>query len=133
MERPIGTERDLVLSTHDFSRAVMRLYYALPSWLRVAALRMALGNPFRLKRNAGTVTVTTVNAVGGSPGWILPTRSLHTLSFALGSVTRKPWVVDGAVQVREILNLTVAFDHDAIDGVPARHFMQALVKRLEGE
>ena len=36
-----------------------------------------------------------------------------------------------AVQVREILNLTVAFNHDAIDGVPARKFMQDLVSQIE--
>ena len=92
---------------------------------------MSFLNPFRAKALSGTVTVTTVNAIGKSPGWILPTRSLHNLFFALGTITRKPWVVDDTVQVREILNLTVAFNHDAIDGVPARKFMQDLVRQVE--
>jgi hypothetical protein len=43
---------------------------------------------------------------------------------------RKPWVIDDSVQVRKILNLTVAFNHDAIDGVPARRFMQDLVSQI---
>jgi hypothetical protein len=130
-ERRIGSERDYILSDHRFSTLALRLYYALPSILRVFALRRIVGNPFRMKRHAGTVMVTTVNAVGTSPAWILPTRSMHNLSFALGSVTSKPWVVDGTVKVREVLNLTVAFNHDAIDGVPAKRFIQELVKRLE--
>jgi pyruvate/2-oxoglutarate dehydrogenase complex dihydrolipoamide acyltransferase (E2) component len=40
-------------------------------------------------------------------------------------------VVDGKIQVREILNLTVLFDHDVIDGSPAARFVDKLVKRLE--
>ncbi len=75
--------------------------------------------------------VTTVNAAGKYGGWILPTRSLHNLSIALGSVMKKPWVVDGAVKVRDILHMTVTFNHDVIDGVPARRFVQDLASLIE--
>jgi pyruvate/2-oxoglutarate dehydrogenase complex dihydrolipoamide acyltransferase (E2) component len=67
---------------------------------------------------------------GRFPGWILP-KSLHNLCFGIGAVVPKPWVVDGKIQVREILNLTVLFDHDVIDGSPAARFVDKLVKRLE--
>jgi hypothetical protein len=127
----IVNERDFILSEHGLSKLALRLYYALPSALRVFAMRRLFGNPFRAKTLSGTITVTTVNAIGKSSGWILPTRSMHNLSIALGTITRKPWVVDGTVQVREILNLTVAFNHDVIDGVPARRFMQDLVSQVE--
>ena len=127
----IVNERDFILSEHGLSKLVLQLYYALPSALRVFAMQRLFANPFRARELSGTVTVTTVNAIGKSSGWILPTRSMHNLSFALGTITRKPWVVDDSVQVREILNLTVAFNHDAIDGVPARRFMQDLVSQIE--
>jgi len=127
----IEDERDYILSSHGFSRAALRLYYRLPQRLRVLALKVMLADPFRARRISGTVTVTTVNAIGESSGWILPTRSWHNLLFALGTVTRKPWVVRGEVKVREILNLTVGFNHDVVDGVPARRFMQHLIRRME--
>jgi pyruvate/2-oxoglutarate dehydrogenase complex dihydrolipoamide acyltransferase (E2) component len=131
IDHSIVNERDFILSEHGLSNLALKLYYALPSALRVFAMQRLFANPFRARRLSGTVTVTTVNAIGKTSGWIVPTRSLHNLFFALGTITRKPWVVNDAVQVREILNLTVAFNHDAIDGVPARRFMQDLVGRIE--
>ncbi len=127
----IEDERSHILGKHAFSRPTLRLYYRLPSFLRIAALKWLTANPFRAKRHSGTVTVTTVNAVGNAPGWILPTRSWHNIFFALGTVTRKPWVVHNDIQAREILNLSVVFNHDVIDGVPARRFMQDLVSNIE--
>ena len=128
----VQSEKDYILSRHRFSRASLRLYYRLPQWTRVTILGWLLArNPFRAKRNSGTVLVTTVNAIGRSAGWILPTRSLHNLSVGLGSISRKPWVVDGKVVVRDILHLTISMNHDVIDGVPARRFVQDLASIIE--
>jgi hypothetical protein len=105
--RRILDEQDFILSKHQFSTAALTLYYRLPQWVRLLAFKWLFGNPFRAKRNSGTVLMTPVNATGSSGGWILPTRSLHNLSIGLGSVTKKPWVVDGEIKVRDILHLTV--------------------------
>ncbi len=40
-------------------------------------------------------------------------------------------MVDGRVEPREILNLTVVFDHDVIDGAPAARFVHRLVELIE--
>jgi pyruvate/2-oxoglutarate dehydrogenase complex dihydrolipoamide acyltransferase (E2) component len=79
----------------------------------------------------GTVVVTSIGSVGRLPGWVIP-RSMHNLCFALGSVIRKPWVVGDRIEIREILHMTVLFDHDVVDGAPAARFMVNLVERLEG-
>jgi pyruvate/2-oxoglutarate dehydrogenase complex dihydrolipoamide acyltransferase (E2) component len=129
--RKVADERDYILSTHRFSTAVLKLYYRLPQWARLLAYRWLFGNPFRAKANSGTVLVTTVGATGSAAGWILPTRGLHNLSVGLGSVTRKPWVVGTEIRIRDILHLTVTFNHDVIDGVPARRFVQDLVSVIE--
>ncbi len=129
--RGVADERDYTLSEHGIPPAVLRLYYRLPSSLRVLAFRWLLANPFRARRASGTVMVTTVNATGSAAGWLLATRSLHNLSIGLGSVSRKPWVVNGRVEPRDILHLAVTFDHDVIDGVPARKFLSALVARIQ--
>jgi pyruvate/2-oxoglutarate dehydrogenase complex dihydrolipoamide acyltransferase (E2) component len=40
-------------------------------------------------------------------------------------------MVDGRVEQREILNLTVTFDHDIVDGGPATRFTRRLVELIE--
>jgi pyruvate/2-oxoglutarate dehydrogenase complex dihydrolipoamide acyltransferase (E2) component len=127
----ITDERDYIRSAHSFSRGLMKLYYLLPGWLRVLAVKRLAGNPHRLKHHSGTVTVTTVSAIGQGAGWIPPTRSWHNLFFGLGTISRKPWVVRNRIEVRDVLNLTVAFNHDVVDGSPARRFLRTLVERVE--
>jgi pyruvate/2-oxoglutarate dehydrogenase complex dihydrolipoamide acyltransferase (E2) component len=127
----IRDERDYVLGEGKRSRTAMRLFYALPQALRVFLLRRILASPFRSKEMMGTAIVTSVGAVGRLSGWVIP-RSLHGLCFALGSIVRKPWVVGDRVAIREILHLTVLFDHDAVDGAPAMRFASRLVDRLQG-
>jgi pyruvate/2-oxoglutarate dehydrogenase complex dihydrolipoamide acyltransferase (E2) component len=43
----------------------------------------------------------------------------------------KPAVIEGRVEPREILNLTVLFDHDSVDGAPATRFVKRLVELIE--
>jgi len=127
----VTDEHDYILSTHSFDTTALRLYYSLPQFLRLWIWKLIFGNPFRSQKHSGTVLVTTVNAIGKSSAWVIPTRSMIGLSFALGTITKKPWVHNNEVKVREILNLTVSLDHDVIDGAPARRFMQDLIKSLE--
>jgi len=104
LRHQIATERDYILSDHAFARSALTLYYNLPQFVRVWIWKLIFRNPFRAKEHSGTVMVTTVNAVGPFSGWIVPTRSMHGLSFALGTITRKPWVHGGQIEQREILN-----------------------------
>jgi pyruvate/2-oxoglutarate dehydrogenase complex dihydrolipoamide acyltransferase (E2) component len=41
--------------------------------------------------------------------------------------------VEDRIEPREILNLTVAFDHDVVDGAPAARFVERLVDLIESE
>ena len=43
---------------------------------------------------------------------------------------QKPVARDGQVVVRQMLPLTLAFDHRIVDGADAARFMTALVERL---
>jgi pyruvate/2-oxoglutarate dehydrogenase complex dihydrolipoamide acyltransferase (E2) component len=40
-------------------------------------------------------------------------------------------VIEGQIVPREILNLTVTFDHEVIDGAPAVRFTRRLVELIE--
>ena len=52
---------------------------------------------------------------------------------ALGrwGIIRKPAIVDGRIEPRDMLCLTVGFDHDVVDGAPAARFVERLVALIE--
>jgi len=80
---------------------------------------------------SGTVFVTAVGMFGkGHSGWGIATTP-QSLSLVVGSISWKPAVVDGRIEPREILNLTVQFDHDVVDGAPAARFVRRLVELIE--
>ena len=88
-------------------------------------------DPAILASMAGTVAVTSVGMFGGGhSGWgLTPTGS--SLGLVVGGTAWKPAIVEGRVEPREILNLTVMFDHDVIDGAPATRFTRRLVELIE--
>ncbi|WP_426242352.1 dihydrolipoamide acetyltransferase family protein [Nocardioides sp. LHG3406-4] len=63
----------------------------------------------------GTVTITNIGALGvdgGTP--ILNPGESAILAF--GAVRRQPWVVDDEIQIREVAQLALSFDHRLVDG-----------------
>jgi hypothetical protein len=81
---------------------------------------------------AGSVGITAVGMFGkGQGGWGL-SPTMHSLDLVVGGIVAKPAVVDGRIEPREILHLTVVFDHDVIDGAPAARFTRRLVELIEG-
>lgn len=67
---------------------------------------------------------------GEGGGWGIPVPN-HTLQLTLGGMATKPALVDGAIQAREFLSVTVSFDHDIVDGAPAARFTQRLKELVE--
>ena len=59
------------------------------------------------------------------PVWLIP-LSAATVALAVGGIARRPVVVDGEIQDREHLSLTVSFNHDIVDGAPAARFVGRL-------
>ena len=117
----------------------------MPNWFRSAMLlpwplsglsKSLLGtimrrNPALVVAMAGTVGITSVGMFGGGhSGWGV-TPSAQNLSLVVGGAAWKPLVIEGEVEPREILNLTVAFNHDVIDGAPATRFTRRLVELIE--
>ena len=99
----------------------------------VALLRAVIRrDPTITVAQAGTVGVTAVGMFGKgqSSGWGL-TPPMHSLFLIVGSIARKPAVVENRIEPREILNLTVGFNHDVVDGAPAARFVRRLVELIE--
>jgi len=112
-------------------RSAMLLPWPL-SRLVIALLRLnGRRDPTIAVSMGGTVAITSVGMFGGGhSGWGL-SPTLHPLGLVVGGITWKPTVVEGRIEPREILNLTVTFDHDIVDGGPATRFVRRLVELIE--
>jgi len=51
--------------------------------------------------------------------------------LAVGAILERPWVHNGQVAVRKIVNVTLTYDHRTIYGAEAARFMATLVSNLE--
>jgi len=79
----------------------------------------------------GTVALTSVGLFGGGhSGWGI-SATPQPLGLVVGGIAWKPAVVDGHIEPREMLSLTVSFDHDIVDGGPATRFVKRLVELIE--
>jgi pyruvate/2-oxoglutarate dehydrogenase complex dihydrolipoamide acyltransferase (E2) component len=65
-----------------------------------------------------------------SAGWGIPISPM-TLMVTVGGITRRPAVEHGVLVARELLPLTLSFDHSVIDGAPAARFATTLRAFLE--
>jgi pyruvate/2-oxoglutarate dehydrogenase complex dihydrolipoamide acyltransferase (E2) component len=67
---------------------------------------------------------------GRGGGWGLAPAGQSVL-LIVGGIARKPAVIAERVEPRYVLDLTVAFDHDVVDGAPAARFVKRLVELIE--
>lgn len=101
----------------------------IPGAVRGVYAVMARSVPSR--RRIGTVAVTSVGMFAGGAGYGLTPLTLMSLELIVGGISQQPRVIDGHVEVRDVLNLTLAIDHDVIDGAPAARFAAELRAVLE--
>jgi len=117
--------------TASWFRSALLLPWPL-SRLFATAFRWAMRrDPTIVTSMAGTVGISSVGMFGkGHGGWGISTGT-HGLDLVVGGTSRKPAVVDGRIEPREILDMTIIFDHDVIDGAPATRFTKRLVELIE--
>src|SRR5690606_24486055 len=77
-----------------------------------------------------TITLTSLGALGG----IVSTPVINYPEVAIVGVNRvveRPVVLNGAVVVRKMMNLSSSFDHRVVDGMHAAEFIQCIRGLLE--
>lgn len=115
-----------------FSRTWQRALGLLPGGLVLFLLKAILRKHDTVKRLSGTVFVTSVSMFSNISGYVIPyAGGPKAVSFAIGSVSKKPVVRKNAVQIREMINVTAIFNHDLIDGAPAARFINRLRTYIE--
>ena len=114
------------------SQSVRWLYSlsSLPRIIRRLLLRLVERSPRLIKRYKGTVILTSVGMFVGGSGWGLSLPS-HTLGITVGGVIEKPGIVDGRIEAREYLHVTLDFDHNIVDGAPAARFAEQFRELVE--
>jgi pyruvate/2-oxoglutarate dehydrogenase complex dihydrolipoamide acyltransferase (E2) component len=145
----LGANRKTYREIHQEIRSVQSAPVptgrGMPSWFRSAMLlpwplsRLSMAllrlnrrrDPTSFVSMGGTVAITSVGMFGGGhSGWGF-TPTPQSLGLVVGGIAWKPTVVEGRIEPREILNLTVMFDHDVVDGAPATRFTRRLVELIE--
>ncbi|HNX84104.1 MAG: 2-oxo acid dehydrogenase subunit E2 [Bacteroidales bacterium] len=119
---------DIVLKKK--SSAYERFYYRMPGFFRRFFWVVLLKRPKAAFRTMGNVSVTSVGMIGKVNGWFIH-KSVHPISFGVGSVLMKPVVIGNEIKAREVLNMTVLVDHDVIDGAPMVRFLGDLTDFIE--
>jgi pyruvate/2-oxoglutarate dehydrogenase complex dihydrolipoamide acyltransferase (E2) component len=109
---------------------LLPLYTLAPGPIRRLVWKVLFRSPHLAKRNFGTAIVTSVGMFGEGAGWGV-TMPLYTLGVTLGSIVERPVLASGQVENREHLCMTLAFDHDIVDGAPAARFAQHFKELLE--
>jgi pyruvate/2-oxoglutarate dehydrogenase complex dihydrolipoamide acyltransferase (E2) component len=122
------SDKDIVLSKQ--SARYERIYYHLPGTLRRLFWKIMLRNPEYAYRKMGNAIITSVGMIGKINGWFIH-KSVHPISFGVGSILKKPVVIDNEIRIREILNMTILVDHDVIDGAPMVRFLDDLTNYIE--
>jgi pyruvate/2-oxoglutarate dehydrogenase complex dihydrolipoamide acyltransferase (E2) component len=127
----IHTEIREVQAKPQMTREMRMMWFLrLPRFVRHIFYGFVFKNPFWLKKTFGTVGVTAIGMFGNGGGWAIPFGT-HTLNVALGGIAEKPGVVDGRIEIREYLCVTMCFDHDVIDGAPAARFTSRFKELIE--
>ncbi len=103
---------------------------SLPSLFRRVMLRRILDNPFLIRQVGGTVDLTAIGMAGKGGGWGISIAETPLL-VTVGGVDQKVKLIDGEIQAREMLSMTLGFDHDVIDGAPATRFATRLKELIE--
>jgi pyruvate/2-oxoglutarate dehydrogenase complex dihydrolipoamide acyltransferase (E2) component len=108
----------------------IKYFPLVPTFLRRLVYRIVEHNPHWMKRTGGTVGLTSVGMFGSRSGWGVG-MPIHSLAVMIGGIAQKPGVVEGRIEVREYLDLTLSFDHNVVDGAPAARCAQRFADLIE--
>ena len=80
--------------------------------------------------SGGTITITNVGVFGVDGGTPIINPGESAI-LCMGRAIAKPWVVDGEVRVRQVMQLTLSFDHRLVDGALGSQVLASVARFLE--
>jgi 2-oxoisovalerate dehydrogenase E2 component (dihydrolipoyl transacylase) len=97
--------------------------------LRLAEATRA-GKASRDELSGSTITISSLGPMGGIVSTPVINRP-EVAIIAINKVKEMPVVVDGDLEIRKMMNLSLSCDHRVVDGWDAASFIQDLKKLLE--
>jgi 2-oxoisovalerate dehydrogenase E2 component (dihydrolipoyl transacylase) len=88
------------------------------------------GKASRDELSGSTITISSLGPMGGIASTPVINRP-EVAIVAVNKVKEMPVVVDGDLEIRKIMNLSLSCDHRVVDGWDAANFMQALKTLIE--
>lgn len=85
----------------------------------IRAMYAVMARSVAVRQRIGTVAVTAVGMFAGGSGFGLSPMTVMTLEVVVGGMSQRPRVVNGNIEVRDVLDLAIAIDHNVVDGAPA--------------
>jgi pyruvate dehydrogenase E2 component (dihydrolipoamide acetyltransferase) len=70
----------------------------------------------------GTITITNVGVFGVDTGTPIINPGESAI-LAVGAIRDMPWVVDGEIKIRKVMQLSLSFDHRVVDGQQGSEFL----------
>src|SRR5688572_11022936 len=107
------------LSVWDIAREILRLSEAART-----------GKASREELSGSTITISSLGPMGGIASTPVINRP-EVAILAVNKVEEKPVVIEGELEIRKRMNLSLSCDHRVVDGWDAANFMQDLKKLVE--
>jgi 2-oxoisovalerate dehydrogenase E2 component (dihydrolipoyl transacylase) len=103
----------------DIAREILRLAEAART-----------GKAAREELSGSTITISSLGPMGGITSTPVINRP-EVAIIAVNKLEEKPVVVDGELEIRKRMNLSLSCDHRVVDGWDAASFLQDLKKLIE--
>ena len=126
----IATQTPDGLKVPVVRHAEARTLSGLTEEIRRVSEAARTGKATREELSGSTITITSLGRMGG----IVSTPIINAPEMGIIGVNKaidRPVVMDGAVAIRRIMNLSSSFDHRFVDGYDAAAMILALKDRLE--
>ena len=78
----------------------------------------------------GTFTITNIGSIGGTVG-VAIVNYPEVAILALGIIRKEPRVIEDRILVRQVMGISLSFDHRVVDGALAARFVNEVKKHLE--
>ena len=116
----VATPRGLLVPNIKGAQALSLLELAAEIGRLSATAREGHTRPADLA--GGTFSITNVGVFGVDGGTPILNPGESAI-LCLGAIRRQPWVHEGEIAIRDVVELSLAFDHRVIDGQTAAQFL----------